>query len=200
MVGMDKFDSSHRCSSSIPAVFLYVVVRPLMLRIKAGMNLKDSDAGLVLLVILSALCFLLLSSNPDARHLGRYGPDGQVCSTSVWPRSSSNAAVAYLAGFAGDDIYAVYSLLLSSAGPDGPEGPLRVFLLFTRPLCATTGAMGCGVQKTAEFPQLLSMQVVDISFVVQRPISMVLVTMEIPQLRVDTVVDGPFLQSCNSLS
>ena len=53
-------------------------------------------------------------------------------------------------------------------------------------------AMGYAVQKTVEFPQLLSMQVVDISFVVQRPISMVLVSMEIPQLRVDTVVDGPF--------
>ena len=47
------------------------------------------------------------------------------------------------------------------------------------------------VQKTAEFPQLLSMQIVDISFVVQRPISMVLVTMEIPQFHVDTVVDDP---------
>ena len=84
----------------------FVVVRPLMLRIKAGMNQKDSDAGLVLLVKLSALCFLLLSSDPDVRHLGRYGPKGQVCSTRVWPRSS-NATVGYLAGFAGDDIYTV---------------------------------------------------------------------------------------------
>ena len=58
--------------------------------------------------------------------------------------------------------------------------------------------MGC--RKLWQFPQLLSMQVVDISFVVQRPISMVLLTMEIPQLRVDTVVDGPFVQSCSSLS
>ena len=56
----------------------FVVVRPLVLRIKAGMYQKDSDAGLVLL---SALCFLLLSSDPDVRHLGRYGPEGQVCST-----------------------------------------------------------------------------------------------------------------------
>ena len=63
-----------------------------MLRIKAGMNQKDSDAGLVLLVMLFALCFLLLTSDPDARHLGRYGPEGQVCSLRVWPRSSSNAA------------------------------------------------------------------------------------------------------------
>ena len=64
----------------------FVVVRPLMLRIKAGMNQKDSDAGLVLF---SALCFLLLSSDSDVRHLGRYGPEGQVCSTGVWPRSSN---------------------------------------------------------------------------------------------------------------
>ena len=60
--------------------------------------------------------------------------------------------------------------------------------------CATTGAMGHGVQKTAEFPQLQSIQVVDIPVVVQRPIPMVLVTMEVPQSRVDTVVDGPLLQ------
>ena len=66
--------------------------------------------------------------------------------------------------------------------------------------CATTGAMGYGVQETAVFPQLLFMQVVDFSLVVQRPNSMVLVTMEIPQLRVDTVVDAHFLQSCSSLS
>ena len=37
-----------------------------------------------------------MSSDPDARHLG------------LWPRSSSNAAVAHLAGFAGDDIFAVF--------------------------------------------------------------------------------------------
>ena len=41
------------------AVFLYFFVRPLMLRIKAGMNQRDSDAGLVLLVMLFALCFPL---------------------------------------------------------------------------------------------------------------------------------------------
>ena len=177
-----------------------------MLRIKAGMNQKDSDAELVLLVALSALSFLLLSSDPDARHLGWYGPDGQVCSSRVWPRSSSNAAVAYLAGFA-VTISTLFSLPLLWAGPGCLESwsvwtsrSVTRFLLFTRPLCATTGAMGYGVQETAEFLQLLFMQVVDISFVVQRPISMVLLIMEIPQLRVDTVVDSPFLQSCSSLS
>ena len=60
MVGMDKKDSTHRalvvdsgsgmcwCGfAGFPcAVFLYVVVRPQMLRIKASMNPKDSDAGL----------------------------------------------------------------------------------------------------------------------------------------------------------
>ena len=108
MVGMDQYDSSHRTLIVDPgsgtcrcgfagfpsAVFLYVVVRPLMLRIKAGMNQRDSDAGLVLLVMLFALCFLLPSPDPDSRHLGRYGLEGQVCSMRVWPRSSSNAAVA----------------------------------------------------------------------------------------------------------
>ena len=169
MVGMDQYDSSRRCSSSIPAVahagvvllgfpravFLYVVVRPLMLRIKAGMNQKDSDAGLVLLVMLSALCF------PDARHLGRYGPEGQVCSMRLWPRSSSNAAVACLAGFAGDDIYAVFPLLLS-AGP----GCLASWSVWTRwtvtrfPVVHTStvcndrchglwGAENCGISEVA---------------------------------------------------
>ena len=104
----------------------FVVVRPLMLRIKAGMNQNDSDAGLVLLVMLSSLCFLLLSSDPDVRHLGRYGPEGQVCSTRVWPRSS-NAAEAFLAGFAGDGIYTV-SLPSLSAGP----GCLASWSLWTR--------------------------------------------------------------------
>ena len=134
-----------------------------MLRIKAGFFQKDSDAGLVLLVILSALCFLLLSSDPDARHLGRFGPEGEVCSTRVLPRSSSNATVAYLAGFAGDDFYAVFPSVVV-----GRTGMIGICVGmdqkdFTRfPLCATAGATGYGVQKTAEFPQLLSMQVVDI--------------------------------------
>ena len=58
-----------------------------MLRSNAGMNQKDNDTVLVLLVFLPR-CFLQLSSDPDARHLGRFGPEGQVCSTWVWPRSS----------------------------------------------------------------------------------------------------------------
>lgn len=125
-----------------------------MLRIKAGMNQKDGDAGLVFAGYALRAVFPTVVVRPR-----------RSASWSVWT-----------------------------------EGPFRVFLLFTRPLCATTGAIGYGVQETAEFPQLLIMQVVDISLVVQRPISMVLVTMEILQLRVDTVVDGPFLQSCSSLS
>ena len=137
----------------------FVVVRPLMLRIKAGMNQTDSDAGLVLLVVLSALCFLLLSSDPDVRHLGRYGPEGQVCSTRVCPRPS-NAAVAYLAGFAGDDIctasrYCRQDRDAWHLGRYGPEGPFRVFLLFTRPLVCNDrchglwGAGNCGISTVA---------------------------------------------------
>ena len=121
---------------------------------------------------------------------------------------------AYLAGFAGGDIYTI-SLPLLSAGP----GCLASWSLWTRwavlrflwhmqgsfcwyftpravmlrimagmnqrdsnvakfwrtlLLCTTTGACGSDCRKTG-FPQLLFMQVVDISLVVQRPISMVLV-------------------------
>ena len=48
------------------------------------------------------------------------------------------------------------------------------------------------LQQTVDFPQLQSIKVVDISFVVQRLILMVIDTIEIPQWRVDLVVDAPF--------
>ena len=137
-------------------VFLYVVVRPLMLRIKAGFFQKDSDAGLVLLVILSALCFLLLSSDPDARHLGRSGPEGQVCSTRVLPRSSSNATVAYLAGFAGDDFYAVFpSVVVGRTGMIGicvgvDQKDLYAFSTVCNDRChGLWGAENCGISAVA---------------------------------------------------
>ena len=47
-------------------------------------------------------------------------------------------------------------------------------------------------RKTVDFPQFIN--VVDISNVLQRLIPMVLRTIEIPQLRLDTVVDAPFMQ------
>ena len=55
-------------------------------------------------------------------------------------------------------------------------------------LCATTGALGLEVQKTVGLPQLQPYNtVVDISFVVQRLIPMVLVTVETLQWHVDKV-------------
>ena len=94
------------------------------------MNQKDSEAGLVLLVMLSALCFLLLSSDPDARHLGMEG----ILNEGV---AALNAAVAYLAGFAGDDIYAVFPSLSSGPGYAasvryGPEGQFYSEILASR--------------------------------------------------------------------
>ena len=50
------------------------------------------------------------------------------------------------------------------------------------------------LQTTVDFPQLQSIKVVDISFVVQRLFSLVFVTVETHQLRVDTVVDAPGFQ------
>ena len=62
-------------------------------------------------------------------------------------------------------------------------------------LCATTGASGLEVQKTASSPQLhFYITVVDISVVVQRLISMVLATMEFHQLCLDRAVDAPGMQ------
>ena len=57
------------------------------------------------------------------------------------------------------------------------------------------GAVRGSVQKTADFPQFQFIKVVDNSFVLQRLIPMVLATIEIPQLCVDTVVDAPFMRS-----
>ena len=91
-----------------------------------------------------------------------------------------------------------------------PEGPLRgefvvhipvmcipVMCNNIRPLCATTGAVGFDVQKTADFPQLqLNNKVVYIPVMTQRLIPVVQtvwMTTEIPQLLLDKVVDLPVL-------
>ena len=118
------------------ALFLYVVGRPMMLRIMASMHPKDSYAvGWCLLVtMLLALCSFLLSLT------------GPRCSASwpFWTKSTvTSTLVSCLAGFAGDSALRAVFLYLSS-GPDGrhhgrhaPEGMLRV-----------------AVQKTADFPKL----------------------------------------------
>ena len=71
-------------------------------------------------------------------------------------------------------------------------------MLFTCPFCATTGAVGFGVQKTADFPQLqLINKVVDFLVVLQSPIFMVLpvwMTIEFSQLLFDKVIDVPVVQ------
>ena len=139
MVGMDQYDSSHRCSSSIPAV---------------------AHAGVVLLGFPRAV-FLYVVVRPRCSASGRYGPDGQVCSLRVWPRSSSNAAVAYLAGFAGDDFYALFPSVF--VGRTGILGILvcmdqKVFSRFpvvhTSTVCndrchGLWGAENCGISAVA---------------------------------------------------
>ena len=59
------------------------VVRPKMLHIMAGMVQKDSCSGMARLVLLMTvhlvLCFLPSLQARDARHDGRYGPEGFVC-------------------------------------------------------------------------------------------------------------------------
>ena len=85
----------------------------------AGFGFQADIVEFYVLLSASSLvsCFQL-SSDPDARHLGRYGPEGQVCSMRVWPRSSSNAAVAlFRAGFAGYDAsHAEFPLVVGRTG------------------------------------------------------------------------------------
>ena len=92
------------------AVFPLVDDWHLVLGITAGVDQKDSSAvvvlavayaWLVLLVLLLVLCFLLLTSGPDALHHGWYGPEGHVRSwlVSLWPLvSGSHLFDAGLAG------------------------------------------------------------------------------------------------------
>ena len=75
----------------VPRVmFPYGVVWSTMLRIMAGMVQKDSCSGMARLVLLMTvhfvLCFLPSLQARDARHHGRYGPGGHVCSwvVSLW--------------------------------------------------------------------------------------------------------------------
>ena len=73
-----------------------------------------------------------------------------------------------------------------------------VTLLLTRLLFATTGALSFRMLKTPVFPHVqLVNKVINIPVVVQRPIFMVQpfwMTIEIPQLLVDNVVDFPAWQ------
>ena len=124
----------------------------------------------------------------DARHHGRYGPGGQYCAVF-----SGMCKV----GFTADSApHAVFLSFLSSGpharlGPYGPDGQLRGEILADMvPMVPT--AENCG------FPQLQSIKVVDICFVVHTLVPMVLLTIEIPQLRMDTVVDTPLCRTRRS--
>ena len=132
-------------------------------------------AWLVLLVMLFALCFLLLTSDPDARHLGRYGPEGQVCSLRVWPRSSSNAAEACCGLVLLVTISLLYFLLFV-VGRTGMLGILvgmdqKVFSCFPvvhMPIVCVDRCHGYGVHKTSGIFAVAVFQVVDTPFVTQR--------------------------------
>ena len=53
----------------------------------------------------------------DIRHYGRYGPEGQLC--CEMSRSLPTSAVAYMAGFAGDDIFCCRRQAHGRCGPEG---------------------------------------------------------------------------------
>ena len=163
------------------AVFLYVVVRPKMLHIMAGMAPKDSYAdGFVSILAGFArdaalrAVFPLFLGSAGRRILATLAEEVQAALVV------DNSGM-FMVGFPRDDAFrAVFPGCLQA--PDachhvryGPEGAVR-------------GA----VQQTADFPQLLLIfQVVDFAVVTPKLIPMVLATMEIPQLRDDKVVDVP---------
>ena len=78
-----------------------------MFGIMAGMGQKNTySVGCFPGDELPRAVFLPWLTGPDARHHGRYEPAGQSCCEVL--RSLPTSAVAYLAGYAGDDIFAVF--------------------------------------------------------------------------------------------
>ena len=208
MVGMDVKESLCFAGYATPRVaFPSGVVRPRMLCIMASMDQKVSvfyGSGILLAGIAGNALRVVF---PTVVVRSRCSASGSVWTIRTGIVNEGMAALVFecgsgllWAGFAGYDAsHAEFPLVVGRTGDARhfgryePEGPLRVCWLFTRPLCATTGAKAwgaenCGISAVAVF------QVVDTPFVTQRCIPMVLVTMEIPQLRLDMVVDGPLLQ------
>ena len=125
-----------------------------------------------------------------ARHLCRYGPEGLFPS-----RSSSTPAVAYAGLVLVVAFRAVFfpvvvrhQMLRIMVGMD----PKDSYVARLWP----TWCSWFRLHQTVDFPQLQSTNVVDISFVVQRLIFVVIETIEIPQWRVDMLVDAPLCRSC----
>ena len=129
---------------------------------------------LVLLFLRLALFSLLSSPGPEGLHYGRYAPEGQLCCEMV-------IDIPFAVRFFVVDIPVV-----------------RVVQILPRraaPLYAPTGALWFRLQKTADSPQLQFITVVVFPVVMPWLIPMVLVTTEIAQLLLDTVVNAPILHA-----
>ena len=167
------------------------VVRPKMLRIMAGMVQKDSCSGMARLVLLVTvhlvLCFLPSLQARDARHHGRYGPEGLVCwflPMSLALCSSCCLRPKMPVFMAGMDHRTVWSFTGAVLG----QGFLHARC------CATCGVMVQTVQYTVwRFRSCSSSWSPTLPVGTQRQIPMVLavqMTIEIPQLQlIDNVAD-----------
>ena len=114
--------SSHRLARSrhmqwhVPVCFSSsLFARPEMLCIMAGMDQEENPCWLrssstqavasvwLVLLVLHLALYSFLPSGQDARHLGRYGTEGQLCCLFEAALVVFFGSGMYLAGFAGDD-------------------------------------------------------------------------------------------------
>ena len=207
MVGMDVKDSLCYAGYATPRVtFPSVFVRPRMLCIMAGMDQKVS------VFYGSGICMAGIAGNvlrvvfPTVDVRPRCSASGSVWTRRTGMLIEGVAALVFecgsgllWAGFAGYDAsHAEFPLVVGRTRMLGilvsmDQKDRYAFSGCSHAHCVQRqvpwlwGAENCGISAVAVF------QVVDTPFVTQRCIPMVLVTMEIPQLRLDMVGRWPFV-------
>ena len=176
MAGFAVFGASH-------AVFPSFVGRT-QPGIMDGMDQNDSTHHALVVDSGSGICKAGFASFPRAVFLYVV-----VRPKMLWTRGT----VMQWAGFAGVALRAVFlpvvvrpQMLVIMGGMDQRDSYVARFW--------RTWCLWFRLQKTTDFPQWQFIKVVDISFVLQRLIPMVLATIEILQSRVDVVVDALFMQ------
>ena len=144
-----------------PVFFPVVVYRPEMLCIMSDMDQKDSFA------LFSGSCMFKVGFTgdsaphavffppvvrPDARHHGRYGPEGHLCSEVVAVLASDYGSGMFLLVLLEDAVRAVITSLSAGPPPGGQLGGMAgfagddafcaMFLFFLRPRCIHLGRYG----------------------------------------------------------
>ena len=201
------FSASH-------AVFPSLVGRPKLVGIMISMDQDDSFLRALLRLrqwhmlgwfcwLLLALCSLLLSTGPLGHVVlarrcvattgARFGDSVLRCpwgSTDAVRFRQWHAQGSFCCSFLGCQTHDV-----PHHGRYEPEGQLRCEILADMPVVHNHRCLWFRLQKNCGFPQVQFIKVVDISFVLQRLIPMVLATIQLPQLRVDKVIDVPVHRS-----